>query len=180
MGSTRAANRYAKAILDLSKDSGNVSAVLEDMKTVVATLNQSKDLRVALQSPVVKGEYKRAILRQVFSAASKETIGLVDILIDNKRASLIGDVAQSYITLYNQSKGIQTATVTTAVPLTPELEQKVLDKVKSLTGSTEVKLDNIIDESILGGFVLRVGDTQYNASIATQLSKLKREFSNSL
>ena len=82
--------------------------------------------------------------------------------------------------LYNESKGLQAATVITAVAITPELETKVLAKVTELTGSTEVDLENIVDESIIGGFVLRVGDTQYNASIASQLGKLKREFSNSL
>ena len=101
-------------------------------------------------------------------------------LVDNKRANLLGDVAQSFITEYNKANKIEAATVTTAVALTPELETKVLAKVTALTGSTNVTLTNVIDESIIGGFVLRVGDTQYNASIASQLGKLKREFSNSL
>lgn len=180
MGSTRAAIRYAKAILDLSKDGGNVAAVLSDMKSVVSTLEANKELRQALQSPVIKGEDKRDVLRQVFEGSSSETSGLIDILIDNKRPNLLGDVATSFINLYNKSQGIEAATVTTAVALTPELEAKVLAKVKELTGSTDVKLESIIDENILGGFVLRVGDKQYNASIASQLGKLKREFSNSL
>tara|TARA_R110001632_G_scaffold148976_6_gene266260 strand:+ start:115 stop:657 length:543 start_codon:yes stop_codon:yes gene_type:complete len=180
MGSTRAAIRYAKAMLELSNEGGNVAAVLNDMKSVVATLEASKELRVALESPVIKGEDKREVLHQVFDGSSKELSGLIDILIDNKRPSLLEDVAESFISLYNESKGIEAATVTTAVALTPELEAKVLAKVKELTGGTEVKLESVIDESILGGFILRVGDKQYNASIASQLGKLKREFSNSL
>ncbi|MFT5750901.1 MAG: F-type H+-transporting ATPase subunit delta [Flavobacteriales bacterium] len=180
MGSTRAAIRYAKAMLDLSKESGNLAAVLNDMKSVVSTLEASKDLRLALQSPVIKGEDKREVLRQVFDGSSKEMGGLIDVLVDNKRPNLLGDVATSFIGMYNKSQGIEAAIVTTAVALTPELEVKVLAKVKELTGSTDVKLESIIDESILGGFILRVGDKQYNASIASQFGKLKREFSNSL
>lgn len=180
MGSTRAAIRYAKAILDLSKDNGTVSVVLDDMKNVVSTLEANKELRQALQSPVIKGEDKRDVLHQIFDGSSKETSGLINILLDNKRPNLLGHVAASFISLYNESQGIEAATVTTAVALTPELEAKVLAKVKGLTGSTDVKLESIIDESILGGFILRVGDKQYNASIASQLGKLKREFSNSL
>ena len=72
-------------------------------------------------------------------------------------------------------RGTQVATVTTAVPLTADLKTKVLAKVKELTGK-EAEVENIIDESILGGFILRVGDIQYNASIANKLDKLKREF----
>ncbi len=180
MGSTRAAIRYAKAILDLSQDRGVKDTVLNDMKAVVAILGENKELRLALQSPVIKLEDKRAVLHKVFSNASKETSGLIDILVDNKRVDMLGAVGSSFITLYNQSLGLQEATVTTAIAITPELEAKVLAKVTELTGSTDIKLENIIDESIIGGFILRVGDTQYNASIASQLGKLKREFSNSL
>lgn len=180
MGSTRAAVRYAKAVLDLSIDAGTTDAVLNDMKAVVGTLENSKDLRLALQSPVIQIKDKRAVLKEVFKDASKETMGLIDVLAHNKRVDLVGNVAESYINLYNERKGVQAATVTTAVPITSELEAKVLAKVTELTGSKDVKLENIVDESIIGGFVLRVGDSQYNASISSQLSKLKREFSNSL
>lgn len=177
---SRAAIRYAKAVLDLAKENGSVAAVLTDMKSVSATLEGSKELRNALNSPIIKATDKRAILRQVFVDGSKETLGLVDVLVDNSRANLLGNVAESFITEYNKSNKIEAATVTTAVALSPELEAKVLAKVTELTGSTNVTLTNEIDESIIGGFVLRVGDTQYNASIASQLGKLKREFSNSL
>jgi F-type H+-transporting ATPase subunit delta len=70
--------------------------------------------------------------------------------------------------------------VTTAVPLSSELEGKVMDKVKELTGSEKVTLTNEIDPAIIGGFILRVGDIQYNASIANQFGNLKREFSKSI
>ena len=177
---SRAAIRYAKAVLDLATDSGNVTAVLEDMKSVEATLEGSKDLRMALQSPMIKDSDKRAVLKEVFAKTSNETQGILDMLVDNKRANILGNVANSFVTLYNEQQGLQAATVTTAVAITPDLEAKVLAKVTELTGSKDVKLENIVDESIIGGFILRVGDTQYNASIASQLSKLKREFSNSL
>lgn len=177
---SRAAIRYAKAVLDLAKDNGSVEAVLNDMKSVKSTIEGSKELRSALNSPIIKADDKRAVLRQVFASGTKETLGLVDVLVDNSRANLLGGVADSFIAEYNKSNNIESATVTTAVALTPELEAKVLAKVKELTGSTNVTLTNEIDESIIGGFVLRVGDTQYNASIASQLGKLKREFSNSL
>lgn len=177
---SRAAIRYAKAVLDLAKDNTSVEAVLNDMKSVAATLDASKDLRSALSSPIVKGEDKLAVLKEVFANTSNETKGLLDALVSNSRANLLGAVATSFIDEYNKSQNIKAATVTTAVAITPELEAKVLAKVTELTGSNNVTLTNVIDESIIGGFVLRVGDTQYNASIASQLGKLKREFSNSL
>ena len=93
---------------------------------------------------------------------------------------MLNDVASSYIELYKESQGIKVARVTTAVALSPELEEKVLVKVKELTGSDKVTLESTIDESIIGGFILRIGDLQYNASIANSLAKIKREFSKSI
>lgn len=177
---SRAAIRYAKALLDLAQDNGTVNVVLKDMEFVQATLDGSKELRSAISSPIIKARDKRDVLRQVFSDFSQETFGIIDVLVENSRTALLGNVARSYISEYNKINNIEAATVTTAVALTPELKAKVLAKVTELTGSTNVTLVNEIDESIIGGFILRVGDTQYNASIASQLGKLKREFSNSL
>ena len=98
----------------------------------------------------------------------------------NKRINLLGAVAESYVSLYNEAQGVKVAHVTTAVPLSSELETKVLAKVKEMTGSDSVTIENTIDESIIGGFILRVGDLQYNASIANQLDSIKREFTKSL
>lgn len=177
---SRAAIRYAKAVLDLANENNSVEAVLADMRSVTATLDSSKELRDALKSPIIKGQDKLAVLKEVFANSSIEIKGLVDALVSNNRSSLLGSVATSFIREYNKSQNIKEATVTTAVALTSELETKVLAKVTELTGSTNITLTSTIDESIIGGFVLRVGDTQYNASIASQLGKLKREFSNSL
>ena len=92
----------------------------------------------------------------------------------------MGSVAKSYVDIYNDQQGVKAATVITAVPLTPEMETKVLAKVKELTGSDKVTLNSEIDSDIIGGFILRMGDIQYNASIANQLGNLKREFSKSI
>ena len=172
---SRAAIRYAKAVLELAKDQKSADAVNEDMKLMAKTIAESKDLSDMLQSPVVRSSIKKSVLLEVFKKSNKITGSLIDTLISNKRLSILGEVASKYNLLYDQLKGTEVAKVTTAVPLTDELKKKVLAKVKELTGK-DVEVKNIIDESILGGFVLRVGDIQYNASIANKLNKLKREF----
>lgn len=178
--SSRAAIRYAKAVLDQANEANKSDVVFEDMKAVQATLEGSKELRTVLQSPVVKAEDKKEALVKIFANNSDVTKGLIQTLTSNKRISLLGGVAASYVDLYNASKGVQVATVTTAVAITPVIEAKVLSKVKEMTGSENVTIENTVDESIIGGFILRVGDLQYNASIANQLGSLKREFSKSL
>lgn len=175
MSGARAAIRYAKAVLSLASDQNSADAVNNEMKLISSTIAESKDLSDMLQSPVVKSSVKKTILLEVFKNAHKITVNLIDTLITNKRLDLISDVALSYSRLFDELKGTQVATVTTAVPLTDDLKVKVLAKVKELTGK-EVEVKSIIDESIIGGFILRVGDIQYNASIANKLNKLKREF----
>lgn len=179
MGDSRAAIRYAKAILDLSVENKVTDAVEKDMRSVTSTIFESSELRELLASPVVNGAAKKKALFEIFKGSSTVTEGAINMLVQNKRVSMLNEVALKYIILNEQQKGKDVAYVTTAVPLTPELEKKILLQVVKITGK-KVTLENKIDESIIGGFVLRVGDLQYDASIANTLNKLKREFTNSL
>ena len=145
------------------------------MKLIANTLAESKDLSEALQSPVIPSSIKKATLLEVFKNSDEITNSLINTLITNSRIDILGHVASKYNQLFDESKGIEVATVTTAVVLTADLKKKVLAKAKALTGK-DVEVENNIDESILGGFILRIGDVQYNASVANQLNKLKREF----
>jgi len=175
MSGARAAIRYAKAVLSLASDQKTADAVNNDMLQIAKTIADSKDLNEMLQSPVVPSSVKKSVLLEVFKKSDKTTLSLIDTLISNNRISILGDVALKYNQLFDKSKGIELATVITAVALTADLEKKVLAKAKELTGKN-IEVKNIIDESILGGFILRIGDVQYNASVANQLNKLKREF----
>ncbi|WP_291871509.1 ATP synthase F1 subunit delta [Maribacter sp.] len=179
MSNSRAALRYAKAILSIAVDSKSVDAVETDMRSIVGTVSESKELRDLLESPVVQSNVKKNALLAIFSDSHSITEGVISNLITNKRISLLNEVALKYIILNEQLKGKDVAYVTTAVPLTADLEKKVLDKVTKLTGK-QVTVENKIDTSIVGGFVLRVGDLQYDASIANKLSNLQREFTSSL
>lgn len=173
---SRAAIRYAKAVLDLAQDNNLAEAVNADMKAIAKTIADSNDLNTMLQSSVIKSDVKKEAFLKVFPGLNATTTGLIDVLITNKRFNLIGNIATNYQQLFDKAQGIVEATVTTALPLTDDLKTAVLAKVKTLTGSDKVVIENKVDENILGGFILRVGDKEYNASIANQLNKLKREF----
>ena len=175
MEGARAAIRYAKALLSLASDQTAAEVVNNDMKLIVNTLAESKDLSEALQSPVIPSSIKKSTLLEVFKNSNKTTLSLIDTLVTNNRIDILGHVASKYNQLFDESKGIEIATVTTVVELSADLKKEVLAKAKALTGK-DVEVENIIDESILGGFILRIGDVQYNASVANQLNKLKREF----
>jgi len=175
MAGARAAIRYAKALLSLASDQKTAEVVNNDMKLIANTLVESKDLSEALQSPVTPASVKKSIVLEIFKNSNKTTLGLIDTLVANNRIDILNHVASQYNKLFDKSRGIEIATVTTAVELTADLKTKVLAKAKAISGKN-VEVENIIDESILGGFILRIGDVQYNASVANQLNKLKQEF----
>lgn len=175
MAQTRAAIRYAKAVLDLAKEKKSAPNVNADMKSIAHTVEASRELNDMLQSPVIPAATKKSALLAVFKGLHALSVNLIDTLIVNNRIDILGTVAQKYNDLFDQEQGTQVAKVTSVVPLTDELKKLVLAKVIELTGK-EAEINNVIDESILGGFILRIGDLQYDASIANKLSKLKREF----
>lgn len=177
MRGTRAAQRYAKAILSLAKDKNSAEAVNKDMITISKTVLNSRDLENMLTSPVVKDSIKKSALLEIFKDLDAVSKGAIDILIENGRIKLLHLVARQYIIQFNEMNNVRQAIVTTAVPLDKELEAVILAKVKELTGS-EASLKSIVDEQIIGGFILRVGDLQYDASISRNLTRLKRELKN--
>jgi len=179
MSNSRAAIRYAKATLDYAVEKKTADKIDADMRQVATTISENQELQQLLSSPVVKNEVKKNSLAAIFKGSNEITMGLINTLADNKRIDLLQEVAFKYIVQYEKMKGEDVAVVTTAVPLSAALEKQVLAKVKELTGN-KVSLENKIDESIVGGFVLRIGDLQYDASVANKLNTLKREFTNSL
>lgn len=178
MNGSRAAIRYAKAILSFALEQQKEVEVNNDMLLVANTIQDSKELQLLLNSPVLKTELKKSALKEIFaSKTSALTIGLINLLIDNKRLPILEDVAKKYTVIYDSLKGIEVAKVTTAVPLTEELNQQVLQKVIEITGK-QATIESIINPDIIGGFILRVGDIQYDASVSNKLQVLKRQFEN--
>lgn len=179
MSNQRAALRYSKATLAYASEMKAADKVERDMRQIKDTLEDSNELREFLIDPTLKMGLKKDTLLKVFSNSQEITKGLIDTLAANKRLDLLPEVAFKFIALYEQMKGEEIALVTTAVALDDVLEKKILTKVKQLTGK-EVILESKIDASILGGFILRVGDLRYDASVASKLENLKREFTNNI
>lgn len=177
---SRAAIRYAKALLSLSLDLKKADLVNDDMQLIATTIEENEELQNMLDNPVIKLETKRSTLIALFDKKiDKLSTNLINLLIENKRLPILQEVAFQYTLLFDEHNGAQNAEVTTAVPLTGVLEEKVLAKVKELTGK-KVSLENIVDPTIIGGFILRVGDKQFDASILGKMNNLRRAFENNL
>ncbi len=177
MAGTRAAIRYAKAIISMADSIGVTKEVNNDMGLIASSLKENAELNSFIQSPTISVEVKEKALLEVFANANGVTKGLFHLLFENKRFEILEVVAVEYGNLFDSLNGVEVAKVTTAVPMDAALEAKVLAKISTLSDK-KITIENNVDASIIGGFILRIGDKQYNASVANRLQVLKRELSN--
>jgi F-type H+-transporting ATPase subunit delta len=174
---SRAAIRYAKAILEIADSNGNATKVNNDMKTIVETVSSNQELSDFLASPIIASDLKMNALSEVFSSVESESRSLFKLLQENKRFEILLPIAEQFNAQYDVLNGIEIAKVTTAIPMDAALEAQVLAKIGTISDK-KITLQNTIDPSIIGGFILRIGDKQYNASVANRLQELRREFLN--
>ena len=130
--------------------------------------------RDKLFSPDITCSIKNKALKVLFKDIQPLTSQLFNLLETNKRIGILKEVAQQFLILFEQMQDQEVATVVTAVPLKKEQESSILKKLREISGK-DVTLENEIDPSLIGGFVLRVGDLEYNASVSGKLEKLERK-----
>ncbi|MBN8701439.1 MAG: ATP synthase F1 subunit delta [Bacteroidetes bacterium] len=178
MKGTRVATRYAKSLLKLSTERGELERVFADMQLIYNTHTGSKDLELFLKSPIIKSDKKDAVLGEIFGdKISKITKEFIEIIVRKKREEHLGIIAESFVNQYREQKKILTAVVTTAIGLDDSIRTKVLELIKK-SAKGEVEIQEHVDKDIIGGFVLRVGDKQIDASIARKLKQLASNFSD--
>ena len=174
---SRAAIRYAKAILETAVSSGKSNQVNEDMKSIITAVDSSIELKDFLASPIITSDVKMKALSEVFASVQADTKSLFRLLQENKRFEILAAIATQYNAQFDEMNGVEIAKVTTAFPITADLEAKILEKAATIS-TKKLTIQNTIDSSIIGGFILRIGDKQFNASVSNRLQELKREFSN--
>ena len=136
----------------------------------------SRDFKNMIKSPVIKPDTKARVFKEIFGDHLDElTIKFINILFKKGRESHIEGVVESFEELYRIQKGIQKAVVTTAYELPAAELAEILTRVKAMV-NTEVELETHIDESLIGGIKLRVGDKQFDGTVAAQLHNLRRQF----
>ena len=174
MGSRAAGRRYAKAIIELAQEENLEDKVLGDFTLIHSTIDENKDLKLMLSSPLIEVIKKQSVLLEVFKSVQPLVQKLIKTLATNNRIAILEEISEEYISLYNTQRHIQYASVITAAEMTKEIEEKVQNKIKEITGYT-ANLTNQVDESILGGFVLKLKDLQFDASVSTSLNRFKRQ-----
>lgn len=174
MADQQVAARYAKSLLDLAQEQGTLATVKQDMDLLANTMAGSRDLRLLLRNPIVKHDKKLSILRAVFQGKVSELMmRFFQILTNKNRESELELVGDEFLKQYNKLMGIQVAEVTSATPLTPEARASIESMVKKQTGLQTIALAEKVDATLIGGFVLRIGDQQIDDSVRGGLRRLR-------
>jgi F-type H+-transporting ATPase subunit delta len=178
MSGIRIASRYAKSLLILCNERGQLDLAQADMKLLESAMDENRDLRVMLSSPVIKADKKVEILNLIFKDKLSEiTMGFITLLTKKGREGLLHEVAESFNLQVNLFKGIAEALVTSAVPLDASSREKIMASAIKLAGS-KVELREKVDSDLIGGFILKVGDNQIDTSLASRIKLLRREFAD--
>jgi len=177
MSAVRLAYRYAKSLIDLSTEKGQLDKVNDDINLLSNMMGSSPEFAGMLKSPIIKGDKKKSILEALLKdKTSVVTHTFLNLLVDKKRESYIQDITVAFREQYNVQNKITPVLITSAEALTPDAIDAIKKKLVAETNIENIELTTEIDESLIGGFVLRYEDKLVDASIAHELNKFKKEF----
>lgn len=177
MSHAGAASRYVKSLLSLAVEKGVLEEVHKDMQMFSEIATSNRDFALMLKNPIIRHDKKRDILEAVFKGkVNPLTMAILDILTRKNREPILPAIAKEFHNAYNVYKGIEAASITTAVPLDAELRAEIISLVKKIGAKDTVELVEKVDSEMIGGFVLNVKDKQVDASIKNKLKAMKLQF----
>jgi len=177
MPNPRLAARYAKSLIDLANETNQLESVYRDMLYLQAVCKESREFLALMRSPVVKADKKVAIVEAVTRGKISElTDSFNRLMITKGRESYLPEISSAFIDQYKHQKGIHTIKLTTAVPVTEEVKAQLINQVQQQTNMGNIDLKASVNEEIIGGFVLEMGDQLVDASILYDLNKVKSQF----
>ena len=179
MRNPRLAARYAKSLLDLSVEKGQLGQVYADMQWLQAVCNVSRDFVNLLRSPIIKADKKEKIVAAATAGKISElTTSFNKLLISKNREGNLPEIITAFIGQYKAYKQIHVIKLTTATPVSEDMKSKIIDQVKAGSDMKNIELETNVDESLIGGFVLQAGDKLVDASISYDLKHIARQFEN--
>ncbi|OOB79778.1 MAG: ATP synthase F1 subunit delta [Epulopiscium sp. Nuni2H_MBin001] len=172
---TIAIKRYASALYDLAKDKDQVAEYEQEAVAIKEIIENEPDFMTFLTHPSIVLEEKLEVVQAIFGGnASEEFVGLFVLLIKKRRQNLVIEILDEFIDKAKIDRGFIKATVTSAVPLNEKQVSQIRAKIEKGTQSS-VELTTFVDESVLGGIVVRVGDKVVDGSIKGEMNALKNQ-----
>ncbi len=175
MQNHRAASRYAKSLIGLALEQKVLEEVHSDMLLFTAVAQENRVFAVMLKNPIITHDKKKNILHALFEKRMhKMTLLIFDLITSKNREGLLEQIAKEFEVQYNAFKGLQSADIATTIALDEKLRSRFEALVNDISGKKAI-LKETIDEDLVGGFVLDVGDLRLDRSIKSQLSHIKKE-----
>jgi F-type H+-transporting ATPase subunit delta len=174
MQNPRLASRYAKSLLDLTVEQNSLDSTLKDMQTIDRVCKTSHDFTNMLRSPIINADKKHSIITAIFgNSISALSNAFVSLLINKGRESNLPEIAEAFVSQYNVMKNIKTVKLTTAVAVDDKVKNNILEKVLSGMPNNAVELETVVDEKLIGGFVLEMEDKLFDASVRKNLLEFR-------
>ncbi|MGV4412932.1 ATP synthase F1 subunit delta [Chryseobacterium sp. T1] len=176
MSTSKVAKRYAKGLLDFTTEAGNTEVVFNEMKDVVKIMTESKELNQFLNTPFIDAKKKISVADDIFKAFSPVAQNLIKLTIKQGRESQLKNIAQAFINKVEDQKGTKRVSLVTATALSQETITDIIKASGMISHNANFDLETTIKPEILGGYILRVGDQQIDASVKSKLNHIKKEF----
>ena len=178
MNNPRLAGRYAKSLLDLAIEQNQLDVVYADINLLKEINKSNPDFVSLLKSPIVSSDKKDKIIQAVIGdKVCKLTMLFINLLTSKTREGNLPEIVTTFIEQYNSLKNIQTVKLTTAHPISEELKNSIVAKVRT-AGSTGVEIESSVNEALIGGFTLEVAGKLIDASILRDLQDVGKQFKN--
>ncbi|HZG81147.1 MAG TPA: F0F1 ATP synthase subunit delta [Brevibacillus sp.] len=167
--SSAVGKRYARALFDVASERGKIDQVEADLVAIVQAVEQSEDLSKIFMHPHIAVPAKKTLIDDLFkSHVEEETFNFLNVLIESGREMQLVEIYRSFVKLANDARGIAEAVVTSAKPLTAEEQSELAEKFGH-TLHKKLRLTAVVDPSILGGIIIKIGDRLYDGSLKTKL-----------
>jgi F-type H+-transporting ATPase subunit delta len=177
MLTSKVAKRYAQGLLDFTNESGQTATVFSEMKDVVKIMKESADLNKFFMTPYIDSKKKVEVANEIFKGLSVSSKNLITLVIKHGRENQLKNIAQEFINKVEDINGVQRVTLTTATQLSKENLDQILRSTNLVNADTNFDINVIVKPEILGGYILRVGDQQVDASVKSKLNQVKKDFS---
>lgn len=167
---------YGEAIFELAVSENRVNALTQEIETVLKVLEENPEFSEIMKHPKIIKEEKLQIIENVFKGrVSDELTGFIRLIVEKDRYGQIGEIMQYFLDEGKKLKGIGVAWVRSALPLREEQKKQVEEKLLETTSFREMEMHYQVDETLIGGMVIRIGDRVADSSIRTKLSHLEQQ-----
>jgi len=175
MNQSKISVRYSKAIIEMSREKDILETVKTDMDFIGQCLNQIPEFKLILDSPVIRTSEKITLFKKsIGENIHPLTLSFINLIFTNRREIYMESIIRYFMYLYNKETGIKPALLLSHVKLDPALQEKIIRTISQKL-NVKMELQEQTEPQLLGGFIMRIDDYQIDASIASQLKKIKKE-----